>query len=274
MKISFKKYFLFLFLMFFYFCDASYSGIRRKSRKQPESLVNKFYNNGRPAPIVRDKYYTYYNVSLLGSGAIKNLTVKKDNCNYAVNDCIRKICKNREDLLKNSSYVYCSSNSVDTISNNIQSCLIDKDALEKTEYSKICQGSVVSLLYKYYDELEVMNSEFAKVSASCILAKDNLYAAEQCYFYSMGYNEDFDESNRDALQQLCGATVRGGSENMANQFFSAGMYGMSDIYSGSMKQVEPFSNPYKKRDNWKEVVQAIYDRYRRNMLSSCGGNIE
>ncbi len=247
-----------------------------KRTKSHDRLSDKFYNNGGlPPAVVRDKYYTYYNVATLGSGAVKDLTVDKTlNCNFAVNDCIRKICKNRKDLVENSGYVYCSSHSVDEVSRDIQNCLIDRDILEKTKYHELCQGSIVGLLYQYYDDLKVMESEFAKVSASCILAIDNLSAAEKCYFYSMGYDGDFDDSILNKLQSLCGGTVSGGSENMANQFFSAGMYGLSDVYAGSNVPVDPFSNPYKKREGWREVVQVIYDRYRKNMLSACNGNIE
>jgi hypothetical protein len=48
---------------------------------------------------------------------------------------------------------------------------------------------------------------------------------------------------------------------------------MSDIYSGSMMPVMPMSNLNAKRENWQEVVGALYDRYRKNMISSCSGNL-
>ena len=264
------KYFTEFVFCYFLFVSVVYSKISTRRN----NLSEKFYNNGTPPAVVRDDYYTYYNVSLLGSKAVGNLTVDKTDCNFIVNDCIRKVCKNREDLLKNSKYVYCSSHSVDEVSTDIQNCLIDKDVLEKTKYNELCQGSIVELLYNYYEDLKVMESEFAKVSAACILSKDNLYAAEQCYFYLINYNDSFNESTRNTLNGLCGVTVQGGSENMVSQFFSAGMYGMSDIYSGSRSPVTPLSNQYKRREGWKEVVQAIYDRYRKNMLSACNGNIE
>ncbi len=271
----FKKNTVFMFVILSVLIADSYAQ-NPVARRSGLSLADKFYNNGRGFPlVVKDKNFTYYNAGVLGGNSLQNLTVRtEENCDFAINDCVRRVCKRRADLNKYGSYVYCSSNSLTTVSDEIQNCLVDKGVLEGMKYGDVCKGFIVGNLYRFYEEQELLESEYAKVSATCVRAKDNLDAAEQCYFYLMTYNGEFDNNLKDTLRQFCGGVARGGSEDMMSQFFSAGSYGLSDIYSGSMTPTMPFANPDAKRQNWHEVVGVLYDRYRKNMVSSCGGQIE
>ena len=190
----------------------------------------------------------------------------QDECNVDIDYCFNRYCFDKK-TLNEGVYSKCGAEPASKILLNVEDCLQTRAVIKQLDLKDGCKSYSYDRVVSLLENKDVIETGLKRNSEECQKATKALQAAKNCYALMISSDGVSSLDLYNKLDELCGFNVSGDSY-MLNRFFEAGDYGESNI--GALNDLKATNQNTKKRENWRQIVDATLAGYTEIAELACG----
>ncbi len=203
---------------------------------------------------------------IVQTNTTKLATPTELDCKENIDYCFNRFCFDKK-TLTNGVYSKCGTISASQIQINVEDCLDTRGIIKELDLNKGCKNYTYTYIVNLLANKDVIEKGLKKNTKECQVASKALDAAKACWAIMISHDGSIDASLKNTLNATCGYSVSG-DMLMADRFYNAGNYGDANL--GAQIDLQLSGQNTQKRENWRQVVDAVLVGYMELAELSCG----